>query len=187
MFAALIIYMAVQSLTNGYQNPMMRGETRSVLEEKEAFVEEVGLISQQMKEKYGVWASISIAQAILESDWGKSDLTILYNNLYGVKTNDPSQSALMKTTEYVNGKAITVQASFKVYDSFYDSIEDHAQLMAEGTSWDNTLYHRVLQASTYQEAAKALQTAGYATDPNYHEKIIELIEQYELYQYDQSS
>lgn len=186
-FATLIIYMAVQSLTSGYQNLVMREKTQNVLEEKEAFIEEIGLISQQMQEKYDVRASISIAQAILESEWGKSDLTVLYNNLYGVKSSDPSHSALMKTTEYVNGEAITVQASFKVYDSFYSSIEDHAQLMTEGTSWDHTLYHPVIQASTYQEAAKALQTAGYATDPDYHEKLIELIEQYELDQYDQSS
>lgn len=185
-FAVLIIFMAVQSLTHGYQNPVMRGERREVLEQKEVFIEEVAAISQQMQEKYGVRASISIAQAILESEWGKSDLATLYNNLYGVKSNDVSQSVMMMTTEFVNGKPITVQASFKVYDSIASSIEDHAKLMTEGTTWDNSLYHPVLQAATYQEAAQALRTAGYATDPDYPGKIIEVVEQYELYQYDLS-
>lgn len=183
-FVVLILYMAGQTLTHDYEAPTIRRENREVQGEQEAFIEEISLISQQMQEKYGVRASISIAQAILESEWGKSDLAALYNNLYGIKSSDPSQSVLLETTEYVNGEAITLQQHFKVYDSIVSSVEDHAKLIAEGTSWDATLYQPVLQAKTYQEAAVALQEAGYATDPNYPKKIIDLVELYELYQYD---
>lgn len=184
LFAVLILFMVVQSFTSDYQNPFKRWEDQQMKGKQETFIEEVAPISQQMQQKYGVRASISIAQAILESEWGKSDLAALYNNLYGMKSSDASQSILLPTTEFVDGKPVTIHAYFRVYDSIASSIEDHAKLMAEGTSWDAELYHPVLQAATYQEAARALQKAGYATDPDYPEKIIDLVERYELDQYD---
>ena len=128
--------------------------------------------------------SISIAQAILESDWGESELAADYNNLYGRKTSDLSRAVLMETSEFANGEWIVIQDYFKVYKNVTESIEDHALLMVNGTDWNPALYHPVLEAETYEEASHALQQSGYATDPTYPQKLIDLIEQYELYKYD---
>ena len=90
----------------------------------------------------------------------------------------------METSEFANGEWIVIQDYFKVYKNVTESIEDHALLMVNGTDWNPALYHPVLEAETYIEATHALQQAGYATDPTYPQKLIDLIEQYELYKYD---
>lgn len=180
LFAILIVYMAGYTILTSTRS--LEEETEEV-EEHTSFIELVVPVAQKMQEIYGVRASISIAQAILESNWGMSELALNYNNLYGVK-GDPEESVLMETQEFVDNEWITIQDYFKVYENFAASIEDHAQLMVEGTSWNPTLYHPVLNAPTYQEAAKALQQAGYATDPTYPQKVIDIVEQYELYKYD---
>ena len=73
---------------------------------------------------------------------------------------------------------------FRVYDSWSDSIRDHTKLMLTGTDTNKQNYDRVVKASNYQEAAKALQDSGYATDPNYAQKLISVIKTYKLYNYD---
>lgn len=186
LFVVLIIAMAGFTLAREYRLTRMAEEEQVIEEQHESFISRIAPISQEMQQKYGGRASISIAQAILESDWGKSDLSALYHNLYGIKGNGPEDSVLLETTEFVDGEPITVQAYFKVYDSIASSVEDHAKLMAEGTSWDAELYWPVIKAGSYQEAAHALQESGYATDPDYPEKVIEVVERYELYQYDLS-
>jgi flagellum-specific peptidoglycan hydrolase FlgJ len=66
-------------------------------------------------------------------------------------------------------------------------MNDHTQLFVQGVDWNPALYERVLTAANYQEAAQALQDAGYATDPTYAQKIIHVIETYQLDKYDQRS
>lgn len=148
------------------------------------FVASVAPAAQQMQAAYGVHASISIAQAILESDWGESELSAVYNNLYGMKGDDPGNTVLLATSEYYNGQWVTIQANFRVYGSWAESVQDHALLFVNGTTWDPNQYAPVLQATTYQEAAQALQDCGYATDPDYAAKLIAVIEQNALYEYD---
>jgi flagellum-specific peptidoglycan hydrolase FlgJ len=148
------------------------------------FIATVAPAAQQMQAEYGVHASISIAQAILESDWGESELSAVYNNLYGMKGDDPGNTVLLTTNEYYNGQWVTIQANFRVYGSWTESVQDHALLFVNGTTWNPSQYAPVLQATTYQEAAQALQDCGYATDPDYAAKLIAVIEQHALYEYD---
>ncbi|PTQ84973.1 flagellum-specific peptidoglycan hydrolase FlgJ [Trichococcus patagoniensis] len=148
------------------------------------FIATVAPAAQQMQATYGVHASISIAQAILESDWGESELSAVYNNLYGMKGDDPGNTVLLTTNEYYNGQWVTIQANFRVYGSWTESVQDHALLFVNGTTWNPSQYAPVLQATTYQEAAQALQDCGYATDPDYATKLIAVIEQHALYEYD---
>ena len=148
------------------------------------FIADIAPAAQQMQANYGVHASISIAQAILESDWGESELSAVYNNLYGMKGDNPENTVRLMTSEYYNGEWVTIQANFRVYGSWAESVQDHALLFVNGTTWDPDQYAPVLQAATYQEAAQALQDCGYATDPDYAEKLIAVIEQYALYEYD---
>ena len=186
LFAFLILFMAISTLTKGYRDSLESKNQITLEEEKQQneFIQQVAPVAQKMRDIYGVRPSISIAQAILESDWGMSELAATYGNLYGIKESATESSVLMETQEFTGEEWITIQDYFKVYDHFSYSIEDHARLMVDGTTWDNTLYHPVLQAETYQEAAYALQEAGYATDPTYPAKVIGIIEQYELYRYD---
>jgi flagellum-specific peptidoglycan hydrolase FlgJ len=126
-------------------------------------------------------ASITLSQAILESDWGKSTNATENNNLFGVKS---ASGRLMTTQEYYDGAYHTVKRRFAVYDSWHASLVDHAKKLAYGTTWDSQHYAAVIKATDYQTAAQALQTAGYATDPSYAQKLINIIQKYDLQRYD---
>lgn len=128
--------------------------------------------------KYKVLPSLTMAQAILESGWG---IHHIQNNLFGIKAglSWKGKVAVRSTKEFVNGKWITVNAKFRAYDSFDESIEDHAKLL--GTS---NRYKPVKEAQNYKQACNAVWKCGYATDPNYPQKLIQLIEENKLHQYD---
>lgn len=150
---------------------------------KQRFITQVAPEAQAMQNTYHVYASITIAQAILESQWGTSRLASQYHNLFGIKGTGPNSRELT-TKEYINGKWIVTKGRFRVYDSWSDSIKDHTRLMMNGTDTNQQNYDRVVKAANYQEAAKALQDSGYATDPNYAQKLISVIKAYKLYNYD---
>ena len=149
------------------------------------FIQNLVPSSQKAYQLYQVLPSISLAQAILESDWGESGLSQNYYNLYGVKAGVAEPSVQLETSEYIDGKWITIMAPFRVYNSWAESVEAHAKLLTYGVDWNPKLYEPVLKAKNYKEAAHALQKAGYATDPTYAQKIIQVIETYHLAQYDQ--
>ncbi|WP_152395005.1 glycoside hydrolase family 73 protein [Paenibacillus guangzhouensis] len=131
----------------------------------------------------GIPASLTIAQAALESSWGSSSLTVKQNNLFGIKGGNSSWT----TTEYgPDGKPYTIKASFRAYASWQESIDDHAKLLLNGTRDNPTRYRKVVDAD-YRTAAQAVYQGGYATDPNYPKLLIQLIEQYHLYVYDATS
>lgn len=126
-----------------------------------------------------------MAQAALESDWGQSTLATKYFNLFGIKGSDPRNTQVLTTKEFVNDQWIETSGRFRVFTDWNQAIQVHSQLMVNGTSNNPHLYDRVIQAANYQDAAIALQNAGYATDPTYAQKLIKLIQQYHLDRYDQ--
>lgn len=128
-------------------------------------------------------ASLIIAQAALESNWGTSGLTKKGNNLFGIKGKGPAGSCTMPTTEYVKGKPIKVDAAFRAYNNWGESISDHAKLILNGVSWDRNKYKKVIGVDG-KTAAREIQKAGYATDPKYADKLIAIMDEYNLYQYD---
>ncbi|WP_105956346.1 glycoside hydrolase family 73 protein [Apilactobacillus quenuiae] len=134
--------------------------------------------------KYNILASISLSQAILESNWGISKLSTNYNNLFGVKAYNGQPHVKLSTDEFVNGKFINVKGYFRVYKNWDDSVQSHAKLLFNGTSWNRYQYQDVINSDNYVEAAHNLQIDGYATDPKYTNKIIEIIKKYHLNQYD---
>ncbi len=151
---------------------------------KEDFIDVLGSEAVVLHKEYGLLPSIILAQAILESDWGQSELSAKYHNLFGVKEFGDGPKAYMMTKEYVDGEWIDVKAYFKVYPDWKSSLEDHTLLFVNGVNWNKDLYKDVLEAKDYKTAAYALQEAGYATDPTYADKLIEMIEQYDLDQFD---
>lgn len=148
------------------------------------FIQRLLPTAQALHAEFGVLPSIILGQASLESDWGNSQLAAKYNNLFGIKASGDQDKVTLETQEFVNEEWITIQGDFRVYSSWEESMRDHALLFVNGVSWDAALYAGVLSAQNYQEAAAALQAAGYATDPGYAAKIIEVIEAHQLNQYD---
>lgn len=145
------------------------------------FIQTVAAYAVPLQETHGIWPSITIAQAIVESNWGQSGLALNEQNYFGIKgsSSQPTYATLEYEDDWVE-----IQASFRSYDSLQESVEDYAELIAGGTNWNPDLYRPVIEADTYREAAYALKNSGYATDPTYPDKLIEIVELYNLDQYD---
>lgn len=154
----------------------------------DSFIKAVKDGAQKGRENHRVLASVSIAQAILESGWGKSTLATQGNNLFGIKTSDEWQgeTITLPTKEWVNGEYITVDADFRKYPSWTESMADHARFFSS-TEWRKNNYRNFLGETDYKKACHALKLAGYATAPDYAEKLINLIERYKLMQYDETT
>lgn len=133
-------------------------------------------------ESYRILPSLTIAQAILESGLGSSQLAQRANNLFGIKAFSDwrGDRITLPTTEWYDGQEHTVNADFRVYGSFNESIEDHNKLL----SYDR--YKPVRECSNYKEACRKIYECGYATDPEYPEKLIRIIEENKLYEFDTS-
>ena len=157
---------------------------QEVIRAHQHFIAQLAPYAQQLYREYHVLPSITLAQAILESNWGTSTLATKYHNLFGVKGEDPHNTQLLTTQEYVNGQWQTITGRFRVYPSYQAAMLDHALLFVHGTSWNGQQYADVLHANNYHTAAQALLTDGYATDPNYPQKLLKIITKYHLEQYD---
>lgn len=153
--------------------------------DQQVFINDLVPASKKAYQKYQILPSITIAQAILESNFGKSTLAKDYHNLFGIK----AKHGVVLPTKEVNehNKVITVKATFATYKDDTASVMDHAQLMLMGTSENKKRYLAVRQAKDYKVAASALQAAGYATDTEYAPKLVNLIESYHLDKYDPKS
>ena len=112
--------------------------------------------------KYGVLPSVTAAQAILESGWGKSTLATEAYNLFGIKGSYNGQSVTMLTAEYGSSGYYYIYDQFRKYPSYYQSIEDHGYFLASNSRYSNLLWNRNYSTVTY-----LLHEDGYATDPNY--------------------
>ena len=143
--------------------------------QQQAFLNKIIPLAIADMKKTKVLASLTIAQAILESAWGLSGLTVRSNNLFGIK----GQGVNSATFEYINGKRIEIVAGFKAYPDWETSISDHSGLFLRLSRYKN-----LIGCTDYKQACKNVQVDGYATAPNYADSLIKLIEQYKLYQYD---
>ena len=149
-----------------------------------AFLSAVGAAAKQAQAQTGVPAAVTVAQAILESNWGQSGLSRIANNYFGIKAMGSlgSDGAIwMPTLEYdSDGSAYTVTAPFRAYKSLADSVVDHDYLFVNLGLYASAMAAR----NDPQEFARQIQQDGYATDPSYADKLISLMDQYNLYQYD---
>lgn len=127
----------------------------------------------------GILASLTAAQAFIESNRGCSGLTQKANNLFGIKGSYNGSSIKMWTTEYYNGVAQRVLASFRAYPSWAESIADHSDLF-------NRLerYKNLRGLTDYQLACKYVKADGYASSPSYDTTLLSTINRYKLYLWD---
>lgn len=147
----------------------------------------IDMIVENIKGKQlRILPSITIAQAILESGWGKSELAKNAHNLFGIKASKDwaGKTYAKKTKEQKpTGEIYEIVADFRAYDSYADSIVDHDKFFVS-TPWREKNYAAVLNAKEYKTQAKALQSCGYATALDYGKQLIGLIERLGLQQYD---
>jgi flagellum-specific peptidoglycan hydrolase FlgJ len=146
---------------------------------QQAFIGEVAPGAVAVQRRYGVPASVTIAQAIDESGWGRSSLATEDHNLFGIKGTGPAGSDAQPTHEFENGQSVMRTASFRVYHDAAESIDDHGKLLATSE------YYRQPMAYRHDPNALAAALTGvYATDPDYGAKLIVLMHRYDLYHYD---
>ena len=158
-------------------------ETHTFTSESE-FINALGVAAQRSRRTTGVPASVTVAQAILESDWGRSRLTRQGNNLFGIKAlggaSGPAGTVTLATWEHVNGDDVVVQAPFKAYYTLEESIDDHGRFFTRNKRYADAL----AIAGDARAFARAIQDDGYATDPSYASKLIRLMDRYDLYRFD---
>ncbi|MFL2134532.1 GW dipeptide domain-containing protein [Desemzia sp. FAM 24101] len=154
------------------------------------FINSIASAAVNMGNQYGLYPSVIMAQAILESGWGNSSLSKAPNyNLFGIKAENgyTGNFVTVDTKEWVKdqnhkdgGYYITISAKFRKYSSYTETFKDHALFLKKDR------YQKVWlkNAGTYQEATKALSDAGYATDPEYASKLNSIIASYDLQNYD---
>ena len=136
--------------------------------------------------KYGILPSITMAQAILESGWGSSELAVTHNNLFGIKADTRWNGAVATITTSENYNDSTI-ANFRKYENINESIEDHGKFLYENSRYAE---YGLFNGKDYKAQAQALEDAGYSTvknengEPIYADKLIALIEKYNLMQYD---
>lgn len=126
---------------------------------------------------YRIPASITLAQGLLESERGKSPLAVEGNNHFGIKCGAGWNAATITHDDDELGEC------FRSYDTPEESYEDHARFLMKKRY--ASLFE--LDPTDYQGWAHGLKQCGYATDPRYAYKLIDLIERYRLYRYDTSS
>jgi len=143
-----------------------------------AFIEQVAPGAIATQRKYGVPASVTIAQAIDESAWGQSILATQDHNLFGIKGTGPAGSDLLPTQEFSGGQFIDTTSPFRVYNDIAQSIEAHGKLLARSDYFTNAMANR-----RQPNAFAAALTGVYATDPGYGTKLIQLMQQYNLYRF----
>ncbi|GAB2318871.1 hypothetical protein IRB23SM22_11290 [Alkalibacterium sp. s-m-22] len=152
-----------------------------------AFINQIAGFAQEIASKNGLYASVMIAQASLESGFGRSSLSAPPNhNLFGIKGSYNGQSVAMQTREYYSHTGwITITDHFKKYPSYVESLQDYARLLRNGTSWNPQFYSGtwVERTNSYRDATAWLQ-GRYATDPTYANKLNNLIQLYDLTRFD---
>lgn len=118
--------------------------------------------------------------------WGRSELAQKAYNFFGIKASKEwTGKVYTKSTweQRADGVKYEIKADFRKYNSISESIIDHDNFFVS-TDWRKKNYKRVLEAANYKEQAQALRACGYATDLNYSDKLIRLIEEHKLYKYD---
>lgn len=143
-----------------------------------AFIVKTLADAKSIKTTYKIPVSIVIAQAALESGWG---LHVKDNAYFGVKAHNTSgRTTSFRTTEFVNGKNVSITDSFRSYATFKDAAEDYGKFLTSNIRYNAAF----LYANDPNKFAEQLQAAGYATDPRYADKLKAIISTYYLDEYD---
>lgn len=160
--------------------------------------DKIGELCKADMKKSGVLASVSAAQFILESGYGKSELAQNANNCFGMKCSlsgntwggsswDGKSKYTKKTKEeYQAGKVTTITADFRKYASVEDSVADHSSYLLGAMNGKKKRYAGLKGCTNYKKAIQIIKKGGYATSSDYVESIYSLIRKYDLTRFDDS-
>jgi flagellum-specific peptidoglycan hydrolase FlgJ len=150
---------------------------------QEQFIASIGEAAVESADNTGVPASVTIAQAILESYWGSSRLAREANNYFGIKAQTRAGSAgsiWFDVWEVIGGRNVMQSQVFRAYKTVGESFVDHGRFFVE-----NGRYAAAMAVKDDpRQFAREVNRAGYATDPSYAAKLIGLMDRYNLYRYD---
>lgn len=166
--------------------------------DNEVFIQIIGELAQEDMAKSGVLASVTIAQAILESGWGKSELALNAKNLFGMKcslsgntwagsTWDGKSAYNVTTGEYYSGTYTTVRRDFRRYKSWAESVADHSAYLTGAMNGSKLRYSGLKGQKDYRKAVQIIKDGDYATSPTYTTNLCNLIKKYNLTLYDGGS
>ena len=173
---------------------MQAGEFQGLTEEQ--VLAKVGPLFTADQKKSGILASVSMAQFILESGYGKSELALGANNCFGMKKSlsgntwsgsvwDGVSIYKKKTQEQkADGSYVTVTAEFRKYLNVGDSIADHSAYLLGAKNGEKFRYDGLKGCSDYKKAVQIINDGGYATSLTYVEKLCSIVEKWKLTQYD---
>ena len=152
-------------LADAFPEPRSTPKQSTTFANKDEFLKAMIPVAKEVAEDLGISHKIVLAQAALESGWGKS---VSGNNLMGIKSHGEEGGVDVVTHEVVNGKKVKITDSFRQYDTPEDSIRGYGSFLKA-----NSRYRHFLRAGSENEDAQlsALQTSGYATDPMYAQKL----------------
>lgn len=156
---------------------------KAAFKSPDEFIATMMPMAQDAAARIGVDPSVLVAQAALETGWGKHMVKQAdgsnSNNLFGIKSHGwDGGSAPAVTQEFVNGKAVTETAKFRTYDSFADSFHDYVNFLQSNDRYDKALSTN----GNSERFMQGLQQAGYATDPHYARKVIQIARNMNTYQ-----
>lgn len=157
---------------------------------QQQFINQIAPHAQSVANANDLYASVMMAQAILESAWGQSTLAQAPNyNLFGIKGSYNGQTVYMNTLEFLNGQWVTKNEPFRRYPSYAESFMDNARTLRTVSFQSGVYYYAGAWKSntTSYRDATAWLTGRYATDPNYATSLNRIIETYGLTQYDTPS
>ena len=159
-------------------------------------IKKVGALFTADQKKSGILASVSLAQFILESGYGKSELAQNANNLFGMKkslsgntwrgSSWDGKSVYTKKTQEQNadGSMVTITADFRKYPCIEDSIADHSAYLLGAMNGKKLRYDELKGCTDYKKAVQIIKDGGYATSLTYVEKLCSIIEKWKLTEYD---
>lgn len=142
---------------------------------REEYIEKYAKLAVQEMQRVGIPASITLAQACLESNNGNSELSVASNNHFGIKCHKSWQGKRIYHDDDAKGEC------FRVYDEVYDSYIDHSDFLRNGQRY---AFLFEFDAGDYVSWAYGLKRAGYATNPDYPKLLIKIIEDNDLHKYD---
>jgi hypothetical protein len=166
---------------------VVAGIARDLPSTGNAFLDRAVQSAQAGHDEYGVPVSVTAAQAALESGWGESSLSANYHNHFGFKctsADDPGPIAVgcvaLTTRECNASGCYNTTAHFRRYNSMADSFRDHNRLLATAPRYATAMQY----VHNPRQFIREVHRAGYATDPDYATKVIDIMDQYDLYRYD---
>lgn len=151
--------------------------------ERKKFINNIAVMAQESVKNTGLFASLMIAQACLESNDGVSVLSKVFNNYFGIKASEGwhGKVANMVTTEYVHGHPVKVVQPFRAYKCIEDGFLGRVKFLLSNPRY---ALHDVFRAVNPEAQAEDFVRAGYATDPKYASLLIQIIDSYNLKKYD---